>query len=109
MTAALTIKAANRAPRVVEAVEGGALALGSTDSIVVIHAVEALGAFTVTLPPATGLVPGKEIRIGFAVAVAALTMNAGDLNTFLITPPSTVSANTALRYVLDASNRWCAV
>jgi hypothetical protein len=107
MSVALTITAANKAPRVIEVSSGDTVTLVKTDANVMIHAASTLAALTVILPPAIGLSPGKSVNIGFAVSVTALTLQSGAGNTFLISPPTGGVINTVARFTLDVLNRWC--
>jgi hypothetical protein len=104
------IKAASKAPRVISVNSGDSVALLASDSNVAIYnAADTIASLTITLPPTAGLAPGKQISIGFAVGVTALTLLPGAGNTFLKPPLTNVGLNGARRYVLDSSYRWCVI
>lgn len=107
MVQKLTIKAANKAPRVITATNGATQTLTSVDSNVVIYAPATLASQTIVLPDATGLVIGKEISIGFAAWVTSLSLAPGDGNSFLVTPPTSAAINSGFRFVLAMNHRWC--
>lgn len=108
MVQKVILKAANRAPRVVTVGAAGALTvLGSDSNVIVYNSAASIASATITLPAAVDVTPGKEINIGFATAVTTLSWSAGAGTSFLKPAPTTQALNTALRFILDAANRWC--